>query len=49
MAQELAPRIALTFAPEFDAVRSDAEVSLTFNLHLQAPEMREEVALGGRC
>jgi len=43
MAQEPAARIALTFAPEFDAVRSDTQVSLTFNLHLQAPEMREEM------
>ena len=46
MAQGPAPRVALTFVPEFDAVRSDAEVSLTFNLHLQAPEMREEAAEG---
>ena len=43
MAQGPAARIALTFEPEFDAVRSDTQVSLTFNLHLQAPEMREEM------
>ena len=46
MAQTPTPTIALTFAPEFDEVRSDAEVSLTFNLHLQAPEMSEEAAEG---
>jgi hypothetical protein len=46
MAQGPAPRVALPFRPEFDAVRSDAEVSLTFNLDLQAPEMREEATEG---
>ena len=46
MAQAPTPTIALTFSPEFAEVRSDVEVALTFNLHLQAPEMREEAAEG---
>ena len=36
--------VALTFTPEFDAVRIDAEVALTFNVRLQAPEIRDDGA-----
>ena len=40
------PGVVLSFTPEFDAVRGDTEVRLTFNLHLQAPEMSTEGAEG---
>ena len=40
------PGIVLSFTPEFDAVRGDTEVRLTFNLQLQAPEMITEGAEG---
>merc|ERR1719487_16993 len=36
------PGAALVFVPEYDTVRSDAEVSLTFNVRLQAPEIKDE-------